>query len=79
MTTATMTQTRTDVDGRTHPVAFEPCESCGCPFAYATDEVGIIWEPGEEISMVCLDEMCECHVSPVRGLRFLTYVQRAAS
>lgn len=40
-----------------------------------TDEVGIIWEPGLEISLVCLDETCPCHISPVRGLRFLTHAR----
>jgi hypothetical protein len=75
MTTATITRCRIDLDGRSHPVAFEPCETCRCPFAYATDEVGIIWEPGLEISLVCLDETCPCHISPVRGLRFLTHAR----
>ena len=61
---------RKDAAGRPHPVASAVCESCGCPFEYALDEVGIIWERGSEISPACDDETCDCHVAPIQGLRF---------
>jgi hypothetical protein len=68
--TPTKTGYRKDSSGRRHPVASAACESCACPFEYALDEVGIIWERGSQVSRACEDETCDCHVAPIQGLRF---------
>jgi hypothetical protein len=67
---ATDTEMRQDSDHVWHLVATAPCEECGCPYAYSLDELGIVWEAGPNIEQDCLDDMCDCHVLPVAGLRF---------
>jgi hypothetical protein len=61
---------RQDGAGRWHLVASTPCEDCGCNYDYSLEEPGIVWEPGETVEAGCLDELCDCHVFPVLGLRF---------
>ena len=61
---------RMDTTGQWHRVATAPCEACGCAYDFSLDEPGIIWEPGEVHSPDCLDDLCDCHVFPVMGLRF---------
>jgi hypothetical protein len=62
---------RQDVTGRWHRVASAPCEACGCCFEYSLDEPGVVvWEAGDTIEEGCLDDLCDCHVAPVSGLRF---------
>ncbi len=61
---------RQDIAGFWHRVNTAPCEECGCPYDYSLDEVGVIWEAGENVEEDCLDATCDCHITPVAGLRF---------
>lgn len=71
---------RQDDTGRWHRVASTPCEDCGCRYQYSVDEPGIVvWEPGEAVEEGCVDDLCDCHVAPVSGVRFKvnSYVSHA--
>jgi hypothetical protein len=66
--------TRQDIAGHWHAVEAAPCEQCGCPFDYSVDEPGVIWEAGASIAEGCVDDMCECHVTPIEGLIFALHL-----
>jgi hypothetical protein len=45
------------------------CYGCGCAYLLAEDDHDLVWEPGTERSKRCIDDLCECHVTPVVGER----------
>jgi hypothetical protein len=63
-------QEKQDEAGFWHKVASTPCEECGCAYFYSLDEVGLWWEPGDDVELGCRDQQCDCHVKPVQGIRF---------
>ena len=66
---------RQDARGHWHDVGSAPCETCGCLYDYSIDELGIIWDAGSTIGTGCVDELCECHVTPVMGIPFRVTVR----
>jgi hypothetical protein len=65
---------RLDGGGRWHTVAAAPCEDCGCPYDFSLDTPGLVWEAGSNIEPECLDDMCDCHITPARGQVFVLHL-----
>jgi hypothetical protein len=60
---------RQDADGSWHQVMRDVCYGCGCRYLVAEDDRDLVWEPGKVRSRNCIDDLCECHVTPLVGER----------
>jgi hypothetical protein len=61
---------RQDQEGHWHTAAAASCEECCCRYFYSLDRPGIVWEAGADIDDACLNDLCDCHITPVRGQVF---------
>ena len=59
---------RQDAHGAWHQVVRDVCW-CGCAYLVAEDDHDLVWEPGRQWERGCIDDLCECHTSPVVGER----------
>ena len=59
---------RQDAHGAWHQVVRDVCW-CGCAYLVAEDDHDLVWEPGRQRERGCIDDLCECHTSPVVGER----------
>ena len=61
---------RQDADGAWHQVMRDVCYGCGCHYLVAEDDHDLVWEPGpQHRERGCIDERCECHITPLTGER----------
>jgi len=60
---------RQDVHGSWHQVMKDVCYWCGCAYLVAEDDHDLVWEPGKTRLRGCIDDVCECHTTPVIGER----------
>jgi hypothetical protein len=60
---------RQDAYGEWHQVMRDVCYGCGCRYLVAEDDHDMVWEPGDRRDRGCIDDLCECHVTPVIGER----------
>jgi hypothetical protein len=60
---------RQDAEGVWHQVIKDVCYGCGCDYVFAEDDHDLVWEPGGRRKPGCSDDLCECHTSPMIGVR----------